>query len=123
MRIHRNLHNARRGGPQWVHTARGKVQAYLDSVCLVNVTTRIQPAGQRKCQESGVRSVCAFFDGDRPAEAYLGCGEWHRVSYDPRKDEAFLFAVGGFTQSWNTAEAVRLDTDGSCYVLNPTWES
>lgn len=121
MRIHRNLHNAKAGGPQWVSTLRGKVDAYLDSVYLANVTTRIQPAGQRKCQESGVRSVCAYFDGDQAQawEVQAGCPHgWHRVSYDPRVDSSFL-ADG---RPWNTADAVRLQADGVTYVLNPSFE-
>ena len=119
MRIHRNLHNARRGGPQWVSTVRGKVHQYLHDLRLKNVTTRIQPAGQRKCQESGVRSVCAYFDGDRENRlATEIAGEWLRVSYDPRVDSSFL-ANG---QPWNTAAAVELRADGSCYVLNPSFE-
>ncbi len=128
MRIHRNLHNARRGGPQWVHTVKGKVEAYLDSVLLVNVTTRIQPAGQAKCQTSGVRSVCAFFDGDLPTGAYVGTGSWDKVVYDPRVDDAFLAGHPSLVKlgstslrRWNAADAVRLDADGSCLVLGARW--
>lgn len=128
MRIHRNLHNARHGGPQWVHTVRGKVEAYLDSVLLVDVTTRIQPAGQAKCQTSGVRSVCAFFDGVQNTTAYVGTGSWDKVVYDPRVDDAFLsghpslVALGSTSlKRWNTADAVRLTPEGECFVLGARW--
>lgn len=124
-RIHRNLHNARRGGPQWVETKGGKVRAYLDSVLLTNVTTRIQPAGARKCRDTGVRSVCAFFDGVRGSDdrGYVGTGTWHRISYDPRRDEAFTYVDDALIAPWNAADAVQLRTDGSAYVLNPRWEA
>ena len=129
LRVHRNLHNAKRGGPQWVSTVRGKVDAYLDDVLLTGVTTRIQPAGARKCAESGVRSVCAYFDGDKPTGAYVGTGEWHRVAYDPRVDAAFQFLahVPGEAdlqpRPWNAADAAALRADGSTWVLNPRWEN
>jgi hypothetical protein len=119
IRVHRNLHNARRGGPQWVRTAKGKVAEYLEAVVLTGVTTRIQPAGQRKCQESGTRSVCAYFDGQRTGKAH---GVWHKVSYDPRSDDSFTAWVEGKPVPWNTADAAHLRADGSTWVTNPTWE-
>ncbi len=134
MRIHRNLHNARHGGPQWVHTVKGRVAQYLEEVYLTSVTTRIQPAGQAKCQASGVRSVCAFFDGEevQPVTFTTGvvrrAGGWRRISYDPRKDSSF-FADGQKlypslnAEPWNTADAVKLLRDGSSWVLNPQWVS
>lgn len=122
MRIHRNLHNAKAGGPQWVETKGGKVQQYLEAIGLVDVTTRIQPAGQRKCAESQVRSVCAYFDGN-PGTDWETIDPrrdegWLRVSYDPRKDTAFM--AGG--KPWNTAVATLLLADGSTWVLLPTFE-
>lgn len=122
MRVHRNLHNARRGGPQWVHTVKGRVSAYLDEVRLTSVTTRIQPAGAAKCAATQVRSVCAFFDGQEtsfntPAEG--GHGTWQRIGYDPRKDASFM-ADG---TAWNAAAAVELRADGSAWVLGPRWEA
>ena len=137
MRVHRNLHNAKAGGPQWVHTHKGKVAEYLDSVLLTEVTTRIQPAGQRKCQAAGVRSVCAFFDGT-PGDDVQGLvaaiddvldvvdgSEWRRVSYDPRVDDGFLSynPATGIKDHWNTAAAAHLRADGSTWVLNPRWEA
>jgi hypothetical protein len=124
MRIHRNLHNAKSSGPQWVHTVSGKVESYLERITLVGVSTRIQPAGQRKCAEAGVRSVCAFLDGDLAAADRIDTGTWHRVSYDPRVNTEFRSCSdgSGITYPWNRAEAVRLDSDGSSWVLNPTWE-
>ena len=120
MRYHRNLHNAKRGGPQWVRTERGRVAEYLETVTLVNVTTRLQPAGVRKCQERGVRSVCAYLDGEpRPnLNANGGQGNWQRIQFDPRSDNHFL-ADG---QPWNAAAAVKLEQDGSAYALFPTWK-
>ena len=119
MRVHRNLHNARRGGPQWVETKGGRVQRYLEEVVMLDVTTRIQPAGARKCRETQVRGVCAFFDGSpagdwQPQVPHSG---WQRVSYDPRSDIDFM--AGGLP--WNAARAVCLDADGHCYVLEPEW--
>ena len=127
MRIHRNLHNARRGGPQWVSTAKGKVQAYLDEVYLVNVSTRIQPAGARKCADSGVRSVFAFFDGNQvdasDSSLSVAGGLWYRVAYDPRKDSTFLACDHAGAMPWNRADAVQLRADGVCLVLNPRLEN
>lgn len=123
-RIHRNLHNARRGGPQWVETRGGKVQACLDSVLLTNVTTRIQPAEARKCRESGQRAVCAFFDGVRGGDdrGYVGTGTWLRIAYDPRHNSTFEWVDGDVRRAWNRAQAVRLEADGSAWALEPRWE-
>jgi hypothetical protein len=128
MRVHRNLHNARRGGPQWVHTHGGRVQAYLEAITLVNVSTRIQPAGQAKCQASGVRSVVAFFDGDEATTEFLSKpqrGSWQLVSYDPRRDSAFRVCAelpSHHNGDWNVADVAELRTDGSTWVLNARWE-
>lgn len=121
MRVHRNLHNARRGGPQWVHTVKGRVSAYLDEVQLANVTTRIQPAGAAKCAATQVRSVCAFFDGEEthisPPLIQRG---WEPVCYDPRADDAFHTPEG---VKWNAAEYVVLASDGRAWAYNPRWQS
>lgn len=123
MRIHRNLHNAKAGGPQWVETKGGKVQQYLDSVALLDVSTRIQPAGQRKCQETNVRSVCAFFDGELTDVPGLRNDSWLRVEYDPRVDDTFkAVSSTGVRYPWNRAAAAHLCADGSTWVLNPTLE-
>jgi len=145
IRVHRNLHKraawlkAVKGGAtheqasasiggQWVRTAGGRVAEYMDSVVLTGVTTRIQPAAQRKCQESGTRSVCAYFDGTRvDVDPQAPIRDWLRVSYDPRVDDCFRATVQGrpgtpVTYPWNTADAVVLRVDGSTWVLNPTWE-
>ena len=126
MRVHRNLHNARKGGPQWVVTRRGKVFEYLESCTLSGVTTRIQPAGQAKCAEKQVRSVCAYFDGfSSPADPTSGTGKmpvgnaWKVLAYDPRCDTEFM-ADG---QPWNTADAAYMAPDGTTYILNPTLEN
>ena len=117
MRVHRNLHNARHGGPQWVHTVKGLVNEYLEEVVLTGVTTRIQPAGQRKAKDTQVRNVCAYFDGDRGDASVIAGKTWHRVSYDPRKDTAFQ-ADGA---RWNTADATVLAADGVTYVCGARW--
>lgn len=134
-RIHRNLHNAKAGGPQWVHTVSGKVEAYLEQVHLTDVTTRIQPAGARKCAASGVRSVVAFFDGAFATTSQVEALEnvddriegWHRVAYDPRTDDAFLYLVTDEpavpAQRWNAADAVALTSSGRTYVLRPRWQA
>ena len=128
MRVHRNLHNAKRGGPQWVHTHAGRVQSYLEAITLVNVSTRIQPAGQAKCQTSGVRSVVAFFDGDEVSNDWLTSNEsvndvWQRMAYDPRVNDAFqVVDAHGHQLPWNAADATELRADGSTWVLNARWE-
>lgn len=116
MRIHRNLHAARQGKPQWVETRAGRVAAYLDSVTLLNVSTRIQLGGLKRCQENQVRQVCAYMDGELSAET--PAGDWQRIAFDPRKDTHFL--ANGLP--WNLASAVRLEADGKSYVLNPRLE-
>jgi hypothetical protein len=109
-----------------VETRKGRVHQYLEAVMLVDVTTRIQPAGQRKCAERQVRSVCAYFDGSAPRLQLQLHSGWKRVAYDPRKDTAFMAAPAGHpeqAQRWNAAEAVSLNADGVTWVLNPRWES
>jgi hypothetical protein len=123
MRVHRNLHNAKRGGPQWVETKAGKVARYLDEVKLHDVSTRIQPAGQAKCQTSGVRSVVSFFDGVEGASIEFAIGTWERVEYDPRVDNTFLVRRGDNTAPWNVAIGAHLRADGSTWVLGARWES
>lgn len=139
IRVHRNLHNARKGGPQWVRTERGKVAEYLDSVCLMDVTTRVQPGGVRRCQERQVRAVCAFFDGARATDREITDrrmatgGTWERVAFDPREDDEFMVLPSGaevrampypgaYRGRWNAADAVMLNPDGACYALNARWE-
>jgi hypothetical protein len=123
MRVHRNLHNARRGGPQWVETQKGKVVRYLEEVKLREVSTRIQPAGQAKCQSSGVRSVIAFFDGVEGASIEFAIGTWERVEYDPRVDSNFLVRRGDNTSRWNVAKGAHLRADGSTWVVGARWET
>lgn len=117
MRIHRNLHNAKRGGPQWTETVSGKVARYLETVTLVDVSTRIRPAAARKCLETNVRRVCAFLDGTEATAPTTTTTRraWCRLGYDPRKDASFL-ADG---RPWTHADAVELRADGSGWVLNP----
>ena len=122
MRIHRNLHNAKKGGPQWVETKGGKVAQYLETVALVDVSTRIQPAGARKCQQTNVRSVCAFFDGEQTDVPGMRNENWYRVVYDPRVDDQFRYKKGLVTYPWNRAAAAHLCADGSTWILNPTYE-
>lgn len=117
MRIHRNLHNARAGGPQWVSTVRGRVDEYHEAVSLSDVRTRIQPGGRAKCERRQVRNVCAFFDGDSCRPRRVGQG-WQRVSFDPRLNTEFL-ADG---EPWNVADAAELRSDGSAWVLHPRLE-
>jgi hypothetical protein len=117
MRVHRNLHNAKRGGPQWTVTARGRVVEYLADVHLAGVTTRIQPAGAARCHSTGVRSVCAFFDGERVTDLHDVDGPWLRVTYDPRKHSDFM-ANG---ERFNVAAGAWLRRDGSTVVLAPRW--
>jgi len=116
VRVHRNLHKARAGGPQWVSTVRGRVDEYLDEVVLMNVTTRIQPGGLAKCKKRQRRDVCAYLDGDRGHRVDDG-HEWQRVAFDPRCDANFL-ADG---RPWNVADMAHLRCDGSALVLNPRW--
>ncbi len=128
MRVHRNLHNAKRGGPQWVVTERGKVVEYLVSVALVDVTTRIQPGGAAKCRTSGVRSVVAFFDGTHADNQALIAAVkdegGQRITYDPRSDSEFYSyaLLGSLPKRWNTADAVILNADGTSYAYNPRWQ-
>lgn len=122
MRVHRNLHNARVGGPQWVETVKGKVARYLDEVRLTNVSTRIQPAGQAKCQASGVRSVVAFFDGVEAPGAHVLPGTWERVEYDPRVNSNFQVIRNHYPMPWNVAIGAHLRADGSTWVLGARWE-
>ena len=121
MRLHRNLHNARRGGPQWVVTVRGRVHAYRDSIMLQNVTTRVQPGGVKRCAAKGVREVVAFLDGDEiaPSEAVGFKWRWRRISFDPRTDTQF--SAEGFGP-FDRALYIHLRADGSSWVLSPAYE-
>ena len=134
MRVHRNLHAARKGGPQWVETARGRVVRYWAELELRDVSTRIQPAGAERCKLTQVRSVCAFLDGELHTGPASVWAAWSRVKYDPRHHAAFLHDQRGAAPSavpderhgwrrWNRADRVILNQDGSCYALNPRWET
>ena len=118
MRVHRNLHAARAGKPQWVETQRGRVVRYLRSLTLTDVSTRIQPAAAAKCKAEGVRRVCAFFDGTEAilANRSTKASDWQRIDYDPRNGQGFTAA----NVEWTHAEAVHLRDDGAAFVLNPT---
>ncbi len=121
MRYHRNLHNAKRGGPQWVRTERGRVAEYLETVELEGVTTRLQPAGVRKCQERNVRSVCAFLDGEPTHQAPpLVSPGWEPICFDPRVDQNFRTPEG---LEWNAADYVILASDGRSWAYRPRWEA
>lgn len=119
MRVHRNLHAARQGKPQWVETPKGRGArvVYHENMILRGVTTRIQPAAAAACEREQVRRVCAFFVGtpDLPEHDDLPAEGWKRIAYDPRTG-------GGFTcdgVEWEHADAVALNRDGSAYALNP----
>jgi hypothetical protein len=120
VRIHRNLHNARKGGPQWTRTERGKVVEYLDAVALRDVTTRVRQGGIRRCQEKGQREVCAFFDGFLVDPADLPTTEPEAlVRFDPRYDSQFFaagFDVPGGRFAFRSAEYVLLAESGAAYV-------
>jgi hypothetical protein len=99
---------------------------YLEGLCLREVTTRIRPAGVRKCAESNVRRVCAFIDGSDTTGLIKGWevfnGDkpgWHRVHFDPRIDTAFSYGPG--RERFNTAGGISLCPDGSSYVWSPSW--
>ena len=121
MRVHRNLHAARKGGPQWVETKGGRVAAYHAELQLAGVTTRLQPAGVRKCQERQVRSVCAYLDGglchDAPPLVSPG---WEPVVFDPRRHDQFTTPNG---EPWNAAAYVILAADGRAWAYRPTWRA
>jgi len=120
VRIHRNLHNAKRGGPQWTRTERGKVVEYLDAVALRDVSTRVRPGGVRRCQDRGVREVCAFFDGQRIDPTDLPTSEPEAaVRFDPRVDSQFYaagFDVPGSRFPFSRADFIALTHSGRAYV-------
>lgn len=117
VRVHRNLHKARSGGPQWVLTKSGRVVEYLARATLVNVSTRIQPSVLRRCREKKVRNVCGFLDGQRVEHREATEG-WLPIRFDPRCDDVFLAG----DKEWNRAEAVILTANGRAWVLNPRWQ-
>lgn len=134
IRVHRNLHNAKRGGPQWVRTHRGKVAEYLDSVALSDVSTRVQAGGVKRAQAAQVRNVCAYLDGTPdpvhphalpPGETPFDGGLWFKVTFDPRTDDSFGYrpvSDGAIVYSWNRARRVILLPTGEAWVSDPTWE-
>lgn len=76
VKLHRNL-NAPGGAVEWSVTPlegewKGRVAGYLRSARLIDVVFRVQPAGARKIQKTGVRSVVAWVEG------VLDAGEWVR---------------------------------------------
>lgn len=130
IRVHRNLHAARAGAPQWVITdGRGRVVERVPYLALADVETMVQPAGVRRCHETGVRAVCARFKG-RPAALWelpdAGL-EWWRTQFDPRRDEAFMaviespFGPEALSLKWNHARYALLAPSGSCTVFDPEW--
>jgi len=137
MRVHRNLHAARQGTPQWVQTLRGRVVAYHPEIALSSVTTRIQPAGARACRQEQVRRVCAFLDGwpagmaeyaGWTADELTGDPLWRRIVFDPRREDQFGLlnpwgAVDrfGFYSRWNAADMVLMLSDGSSWARRARW--
>lgn len=123
-RVHRNLHRARAGGPQWVLTQRGKVQEYRRTVALLAVNTRIRSATRKRCEVEQRRTVCAYIEGDVTDQGISPTGDWCRISFDPRREANFMaHDSNGARRPWNTADAARFDEDGTGWVLSPRWET
>ena len=122
-RVHRNLHHARVGGPQWVLTRRGRVQAYRVEVGLLGVRTKIGEAVRKRCELNQRRTVCAYVEGVVIDVAVLPAGAWLRMSFDPRREANFMvFSTDGARWAWNAADAARFDEEGIGWALNPRWE-
>lgn len=113
MRVHRNLHAARRGDSQWVETRGGIVHRYHATLALGGVSCIVQPGGAARCAREGVRDVVAYFSGVQAA--HVPSGDWLRVSFDPRTDTRFRTALGPF----DYADYAQLLADGAAYVLTP----
>lgn len=122
-RVHRNLHRARAGGPQWVVTQRGKVQEYRSTVALLAVNTRIRAATRKRCEVQQRRTVCAYIEGEITNQVMSSTGAWCRISFDPRREANFMACDSdGARRPWNTADAARFDEDGTGWALNARWE-
>lgn len=89
----------------------GRVVTHTTEVYVANARPAVQPAGQRKVRETGVKNVHAFIRGDLVGAWQAVAGlQWEDVTYNPKRDDTFVLRSNGaeFTGSW----LVELGPDG-----------
>lgn len=97
VKVHVNLHKQQLA-VTWPLSS-GTVYGYCDDILLHDATFRVQPAGQARCAQTGVRAVCAYVTGwvhaintGQPAEDRHPA--YQQLSFDPRRDTAFMSPDG-----------------------------
>lgn len=116
--LHKDCYSVRSREPE----SYGKVIAHMETVYVRDATFVVQPAGQRRARETGIRNVHAFVRGNLTtekdyAEVRKRPRNLHWLYYNPHKCDTFLLRAG--TDSWPaiSAEMVWLEK-GRNIVLN-----
>ena len=82
--LHKNL---------WSVRHKGKVISHQGTVCLNNVTFRVQPAGRDRVRREGKKNVHAFACGKyEPTGSYLHNKLDRRITYNPYKYDTFVYS-------------------------------
>lgn len=94
VKVHVNLHKQQLA-VTWPLSS-GTVYGYCNDVLLYDALFRVQPAGQARCAQTGVRAVCAYVTGwvraintgpDTDLHEMVG---YQKLRFDPRCDTAFM---------------------------------
>ena len=82
--LHKNL---------WSVRHKGKVISHQGTVCLNDVTFRVQPAGRDRVRREGKKNVHAFACGKyEPARSYHDKKLGRNITYNPYKYDTFVYS-------------------------------
>ena len=119
VKVHVNLHKQQLA-VTWPVSS-GQVSGYCDDILLWDCVFRVQPAGQARCAETGVRAVCAYVTGwvhavdTGRADEDPGHLEryYSKLSFDPRRDQQFTAPDGSPVTAamWVLCAGVRAYAD------------
>ena len=82
--LHKNL---------WSVRHKGKVISHQGTICLNDVTFRVQPAGRDRVRREGKKNVHAFACGKyEPARSYHDKKLGRNITYNPYKYDTFVYS-------------------------------
>jgi len=87
----------------------GTVVSHEQRVCVSDVEFVVQPAGRKKCIESGTKNVHAFVRGEWEKNKTIGSGT--KITYNPFKYDSFV--VEETEEPVKTATDVLVSDDGT----------
>jgi hypothetical protein len=77
----------------WSVRHKGKVISHQGTVCLSDVTFRVQPAGRDRVRSEGKKNVHAFACGKyEPARSYHDNKLGRNITYNPYKYDTFVYS-------------------------------